>query len=153
MPDDGESRHAYNLPGHEILDPAHGRIPRQRVCRDPGRLGRSQSQQGKTEEFEKSECHIRWLGQTIPAKAVKNPEEEFTAATFSNTAIPKKVSKAFPDGLQHGIEINNAFTGIKYELEGEPCEEWGKEEGPEGGGGTYFGSFPQFVTGGNLEYL
>ncbi|HWG08887.1 MAG TPA: hypothetical protein VN672_07745 [Solirubrobacteraceae bacterium] len=108
---------------------------------------------GKTEEFEKSECHIRWLGQTIPAKAVKNPEEEFTAATFSNTAIPKKVSKAFPDGLQHGIEINNAFTGIKYELEGEPCEEWGKEEGPEGGGGTYFGSFPQFVTGGNLEYL
>jgi hypothetical protein len=108
---------------------------------------------GKTEEFEKSECHLRWVEQTIPIKAVKNPEEEFSAATFSNIAIPHKVTKAFPDGLQHGIEISNAFKGIKYELEGEPCEEWGKEEGPEGGGGTYFGSFPQCLPGGNLEYL
>jgi hypothetical protein len=108
---------------------------------------------GKTEEFEPSECHLRWIEQTIPIKAVKNPEEEFTAATFSNITKEHKVTKVFPEGLQHGILINNSFKGIKYELEGEPCEEWGKEEGPEGGGGTYFGSFPQYVMGGNLEYL
>jgi hypothetical protein len=107
---------------------------------------------GKTSEFEKSECHLYWVEQTIPIKAVKNPEEEFSAATFSNATAPHKVTKAFPDGLQHYIVITNAFKGIKYELEGEPCEEWGKEEGSEGGGGTYFGSFPQFLDMGNLEY-
>ena len=63
------------------------------------------------------------------------------------------MTKNFPDGLQHYIVITNSFKGIKYELEGEPCEEWGKEEGPEGGGGTYFGSFPQILIGGNLEFL
>lgn len=107
---------------------------------------------GKTEEFERSECHLRWIEQTIPIKAVKHPEEEFSAATFSNATLPHKVTKNFPDGLQHYIVISNAFKGIKYELEGEPCEEWGKEEGPEGGGGTYFGSFPQFLQGGDLEF-
>jgi hypothetical protein len=108
---------------------------------------------GKTEEFEKSECHISWPEQTIPLKAVKNPEGEYSSATYSNAAAPHKVSKAFPDGLMHYIVISNAFKGIKYTLEGEPCEEWGKEEGPEGGGGTYTGSFPQFLALGNLEFL
>ena len=108
---------------------------------------------GKTEEFEKSECHLSWPEQTIPLKAIKNPEGEFSSATYSNEAAPHKVNKNFPDGLQHYIVISNTFKGIKFELEGEPCEEWGKEEGPEGGGGTYTGSFPQFLTGGNLEFL
>jgi hypothetical protein len=63
------------------------------------------------------------------------------------------VNKSFPDGLRHYIVISNSFKGIKYELEGEPCEEWGKEEGPEGGGGTYTGSFPQILGMGNLEFL
>ena len=109
---------------------------------------------GKTEEFEKSECHISWPEQTIPLKATKEPEGEFSSATFSNEpGIPRNVNAKFPDGLQHYIGISNAFKGIKFELEGEPCEEWGKEEGPEGGGGTYTGSFPQILNGGNLEYF
>jgi hypothetical protein len=107
---------------------------------------------GRTEEFEKSECHLYWTEQTIPVKAEKAPEGEYSSATFSNATMPHKVSKAFPEGIEHYIVITNAFKGIKFELEGEPCETWGKEEGPEGGGGTYFGSFPQFLTGGNLEY-
>jgi len=110
---------------------------------------------GKTEEGTKSECHISWPAQTIPLKAAKSPEpeeEEFSAASYSNATAPHKVSMAFPTGIQHYIEITNTFKGIKYELEGEPCEEWGKEEGPEGGGGKYEGSFPQFLNGGNLEY-
>jgi hypothetical protein len=108
---------------------------------------------GKTSEFEKSECRISWPEQTLPLKATKEPEGEFSAATYSNETRPKKVSKSFPDGLQHYIVISNTFKGIKFELEGEPCEEWGKEEGPEGGGGTYVGSFPQFLAYGNLEFL
>lgn len=108
---------------------------------------------GKTAEFEPSECHLSWPGQTIPLKAIKKPEEEYSSATYSNEAAAHKVSKNFPDGLQHYITISNAFKGIKFELAGEPCEEWGKEEGSEGGGGTYTGSFPQFLTGGNLEFL
>ncbi|HEV7529311.1 MAG TPA: hypothetical protein VGO29_10490 [Solirubrobacteraceae bacterium] len=107
---------------------------------------------GKTAEGAKSECHLSWPEQTIPLKAERKPEEEYSSATYSNATAPHLVNKSFPDGLQHYIVISNAFKGIKYELEGEPCEEWGKEEGPEGGGGTYFGSFPQLLSGGNLEF-
>jgi hypothetical protein len=110
----------------------------------------------KNEEREKSECTISWPEQTLPIKAAKskNPEEEeWSAASFSNESTPKPVSLKFPDGLQHSIVISNSFKSIKYELEGEPCEEWGKEEGPEGGNGSYFGSFPQILTGGNLEFF
>jgi hypothetical protein len=110
----------------------------------------------KTEEGTKSECHISWPEQTIPIKASKskNPEEEeFSAASYSNESMPHNVSAKFPDGLQHFIRISNSFKGIKFELEGEPCEEWGKEEGSEGVGGTYTGSFPQILAGGNLEFF
>jgi len=108
---------------------------------------------GKTLELEKSECNISWPEQTIPLKAEKKPEGEYSSATYSNEVVPHKVTKNFLDGLQHYIVISNSFKGIKYSFEGEPCEEWGKEEGPEGGGGTYVGSFPQFLSGGNLEFL
>ena len=108
---------------------------------------------GKTEEFTKSECTVSWPEQTLPKKAIKNPEEESSMATFSNEVQSHLVTKEFPEGLQHFIKITNAFKGIKSEFEGEPCEEWGKEEGPEAGGGTYSGSFVQILNGGNLEYL
>jgi hypothetical protein len=107
---------------------------------------------GRTSEFEKSECHLSWPEQTIPLKAEKAPEGEYSSATYSNATQPHLVNKSFPEGLQHYIVISNSFKGIKYEFEGEPCEEWGKEEGSEGGGGTYFGSFPQILGVGNLEY-
>jgi hypothetical protein len=107
---------------------------------------------GKTIEFEKSECHIKWPEQTIPVKAVKHPEETFSAAAYTNASQSHLVNKNFPTGIQNYIVIENAFKGIKFEYEGEPCEEWGKEEGPEAGGGTYTGSFPQFLSDGNLEF-
>jgi hypothetical protein len=107
---------------------------------------------GKTEEFEKSECVVSWPSQTVPTKAIKSPEEEYTAAKYANAAQPHLVTKAFPDGLQHYIVVSNEFKAMKFELSGEPCETWGKEEGPEGGGGMYTGSFPYFLGGGNLEF-
>ncbi|HUA73614.1 MAG TPA: hypothetical protein VL988_02560 [Solirubrobacteraceae bacterium] len=103
-------------------------------------------------EHEKSRCTILWPEQTLPLKAIKKPEGEYSEATYSNVATPMPVSKKFPDGFQHSITIANSLKGIKYEFEGEPCEEWGKEETEEGGAGTYFGSFPVFLAGGNLEF-
>jgi len=107
---------------------------------------------GVNEEFRKSTCVIEWPEQTLPKKAEQKPNEEYAAVGFSNASTPKKASPKFPDGMQHSIVVSNEFKGIKYEFEGEPCEEWGKEEGPEGGGGTYFGSFPVVLSGGSLEY-
>jgi hypothetical protein len=107
---------------------------------------------GRTESFEKSECHISWPEQTIPFKATVDPDGEYSAASYSNEAAPHNMTNAFPDGLQHYIVISNTFKKIVFELEGEPCEEWGRQGGPEGTAGTYTGSFPQFLNGGNLEF-
>jgi hypothetical protein len=98
----------------------------------------------------KFKCNIRWEEQTIPVKAVKNPEGEFSAATYSNEA--GKESKKFPGGVQKLLSISNEFKGIVYEFEGEPCEEFGKEEGPEGKTGRYLGEFPDELMGGSLEF-
>jgi hypothetical protein len=107
----------------------------------------------KTEEFEKSECHIKLAPQTIPVRAIKNPEETFEEASYTNTSRSHNVSKNFPTGIQNGIVIHNEFRGIHFEYEGEPCEEWGREEGPEGNAGQFTGSFPQFLSTGNFEFL
>jgi hypothetical protein len=103
-------------------------------------------------EHEQSRCTILWPEQTLPLKAVKKPEGEYSAATYSNESTPSSNLKKFPGGFQHSLLVTNALKGIKFEFEGEPCEEWGKEEGSEGGGGTYFGSFPELLGGGNLEF-
>jgi hypothetical protein len=107
---------------------------------------------GRTREFTKSECHLSWPEQTIPLVAERKPEGEYSEASYSNSSLPHAVSKTFPDGLQHTVTITNSFKGIKYELEGEPCEEWGKQESSEGVGGQYSGTFPAVLGGGNLEF-
>jgi hypothetical protein len=107
---------------------------------------------GVTAEHKASRCTISWPEQTLPIKAIKHPEEEFSAASFSNVATANANLKAFPDGFQHSIEISNAFKGIKVTFAGEPCEEWGKGGGEESSGGTYSGSFPQILQAGNLEF-
>jgi hypothetical protein len=108
---------------------------------------------GKTEEFEKSECHIRVPPQTIPTRAINKPTEPYEEATYENVSRAHNVSRTFPTGIQNGIDIHNEFKGIHFEYEGEPCEEWGREEGPEGAGATYTGSFPQYLSTGNFEFL
>lgn len=107
---------------------------------------------GVTEEREKSRCNISWPEQTIPLKAEKKPNGEYSAATYSNETTPNEKLKKFPDGFQHFIKVSNAFKGIKYVFEGEPCEEWGAHEEEAGGGGTYTGSFPEILSGGNFEF-
>ncbi len=106
----------------------------------------------KNEEGVHTECHIRWPEQTIPIKAIKEPEGEFSEATFTNATIPHLMNMNFPTGEQHIIVFENTLKKFKYEYEGEPCEEFGREEGPEAGDGRYTGSFPQVLMGGNLEF-
>lgn len=107
---------------------------------------------GVNEEFEKSRCFVKWKEQTLPAKAEKKPELEYSSVVFSNATLPSTKTKKFPDGFQHYIKVSNSFKAIHYEYEGEPCEEWGKGEEEEGGGGTFVGSFPQVLMGGNFEF-
>jgi hypothetical protein len=108
---------------------------------------------GVTSELKRSICLIKWPEQTLPKKAETKPEleGEYTQATFSNQSTPS-TRKVFPDGHQHSIVVTDALKGIKYEFEEAKCEEYGKEGGPEGGGGTFTGSFPQILTSGNFEY-
>lgn len=108
---------------------------------------------GKTEEFEKSECHIKWPPQTIPVRAIAKPEEPYEEASYENVTRSHFVSRAFPTGLQNGIVIHNTIKGIHFEYEGEPCEEWGREESAEGLGGQYAGALPQYLNTGNFEFL
>ena len=86
------------------------------------------------------------------SKRSKIPKKNFPRRRIPTIAQPHGVNKNFPDGLQHGILISNELKGIHFEFEGEPCEEWGHEEGPEGKAGSYTGSFPQFLQAGNLEF-
>lgn len=102
----------------------------------------------------KFKCTINWPEQTIPVRAEKRPDLEYSAAVYSNQEpIPKKKSPKFPDGFQHKINIANEFKGIQFEFEGEPCETWGKEESSEGKTGKYLGEFPEELVGGNLEFF
>jgi hypothetical protein len=107
---------------------------------------------GLTEEHHASRCNIVWPEQTLPLKAVAKPEGEYSFASFPNMTRPESNVNKFPDGFQHYILVTNALKGIKVEFEGEPCEEWGKEEGAESSGGTYSGSFPAILAGGNFEF-
>jgi hypothetical protein len=107
---------------------------------------------GVTAELKKSICMIKWPEQTLPVKAEKKPELEYSEVSFSNQKTPSTRLKKFPDGFQHSIVVSNTLIGIKYEFEEEKCEEYGKEDGPEGGGGTFTGTFPEVLAGGDFEY-
>lgn len=101
----------------------------------------------------KFKCTIRWPEQTLPKKAELEIEGEYKSASYTNATRPKTKSKAFPDGLQHYIVIQNSFKFLHFEMEGEPCEEWGKEEGAEGSAGTYTAAIPTWLQFGNLEFF
>ena len=100
-------------------------------------------------------CNIFWPSQTVPAKAVKDPEGEFSSAVYSNQQFPSEYLNKFPSGLQTKLNIANEFKGMEYELEEGQCvgeggfeEEAGKTEGKSA---TFTGTLREEVKGGNLE--
>jgi hypothetical protein len=101
-------------------------------------------------------CKIDWPAQTVPVKAVRNPEEEFSAATYSNKEVEVEETKfkKFPSHFQQRLVIANDFKGMTWSYEEGQCVgEGGFEEEAkkiEGKTGQWFGSLEEEVSGGNL---
>jgi hypothetical protein len=100
-------------------------------------------------------CKINWPSQTVPAKAEKDPEGEFSAAVYSNQDFANESIKKFPSGLQRKLNIANEFKGMAWEYEEGQCVgEGGFEEEAsktEGKTARYTGTLLEEVKGGNLE--
>jgi hypothetical protein len=100
-------------------------------------------------------CKIDWPAQTVPARAEKDPEEEASAAVYSNEPTANSHLKKFPSGFQTRLKIANEFRGMTYEFEEGQCTgEGGFEEGAskeEGKTGRYTGNLLEEVVGGSLE--
>jgi hypothetical protein len=105
-------------------------------------------------------CKIEILAQTIPVKAIKNPEEEFSSVLYSNFGVPlAKASKEFPNAEQERILFTNDWKSIKFHYGGEANQctnpvDFEKQAGEEGGanGGVYKGQTYTKLNGGNIKY-
>jgi len=95
-------------------------------------------------------CTIHWPAQTVPAKAVNKPEEEYSSAVYSNIEVPTTALKSFPSGFQKRLVIANEFKQMEYSIEGGSCEEFLQHEFK---GGKYVGTLEEQVVGGNLSFL
>lgn len=92
-----------------------------------------------------SACTIYLYEQTVPTKAEKDPENEFSLVSFANeTFVAGK--NTFTK-----LHIKNAVTKIKGEFEGGQCEEFVKAE-EELKSGSWTGEFTQEVKKGNLSW-
>ncbi len=93
-------------------------------------------------------CTVIIPEQTVPIKAIKNPEEEFTAVTFSNVFTPT-ARKGFVNNEKESLAISNNFKGLTYRFAEETqCDE--DEKSPEGTTGTYKGELNLEIPTGNL---
>lgn len=103
-------------------------------------------------------CKIDWPHQTVPAKAVKLPDEPYSAAVYSDKEVPVETTqlRKFPSGFQQRLVIANEFKGMEWHYEEGKClGEGGFEEGTkqeEGKTGLYRGSLEEEITGGNLGF-
>jgi hypothetical protein len=103
-------------------------------------------------------CKISWPSQTVPAKAVRKPEEPYSTAAYSNEEVPVPANqlKKFPGGYQKRLVIANEFKGMEWSYEEGQCVgEGGFEEGVKKGEGTsasYKGSLEEEVITGNLSF-
>jgi hypothetical protein len=103
-------------------------------------------------------CKINWPAQTVPAIAVRKPEEEYSAAVYSNkeVAVPETQYKKFPSHFQQRLIIANEFKRMKWSYESGQCTgEGGFEEEAkkvEGVSGQWIGTLEEEMTGGNLGF-
>jgi hypothetical protein len=103
-------------------------------------------------------CKIDWPHQTVPAKAVKDPEETFSAASYADEEVPveEKELRKFPSLLQRKLLISNEFKDMEWSYEEGQClgeggfEQVAKQEA--GKTGLYRGSFEEEVGAGNLGF-
>jgi hypothetical protein len=95
-------------------------------------------------------CKVLWPTQTVPVKAIKDPDDEYSAAVFSNETVPAESIKKFPNGFQQKLVIANEFKGMEFSIEESGlCENFEKTEFK---GGKYTGELQVEVGGGNLGF-
>jgi hypothetical protein len=104
-------------------------------------------------------CKIVIPQQTIPVRAIKHPEEEFSAALFTDIEVPAPKNKTFPLGKQERVLIANEFKNLKFKYTGTETQcstgaefEKQAEEGGGGIAGAYLGTLETWVPGGNLKW-
>jgi len=100
-------------------------------------------------------CTVVIPTQTVPARAIKKPEEEFSDVTYSNTSVkveetPTKL-KLYPGGFQHKVIFTLNLKALKFKY-AEETQCFEDETKQEGGTGTMKGEMVQEVSGGNLEF-
>ncbi len=100
-------------------------------------------------------CTVVVPTQTVPARAIKHPEEEFSQVTYSNTAVkveetPTKL-KLYPGGFQHKVIFEADLKPLKYKY-AEETQCFEDEKHVEGASGRITGTLTQEVVGGNLEF-
>jgi hypothetical protein len=94
------------------------------------------------------QCTVIIPEQTVPIKAIKHPEEEFSAATYSNVFTPT-VRRGFVNNEKESLEISNAFKGLTYHFAEETqCGE--DEKSNQGTNGSYTGNLNLEIPTGNL---
>jgi hypothetical protein len=101
-------------------------------------------------------CKIIIPEQTIPVRAIKHPEEVFSAAVYSNEEVPATNLKLFPSGFQKRLVIANEFKNMKFKYGGEETQcatapEFEKQQ-EEGHIGVWKGTFETWVSSGNLSF-
>ncbi len=94
---------------------------------------------------ESGACTIYLYEQTLPTKAEKDPEDEFSLVSFAN--------ETFTSGKHTytRIHVKNAVKGIHAEFGGGQCEEFVKAE-EELKSGTWNGELTQQVAKGDLSW-
>jgi len=92
-------------------------------------------------------CLIEVPSQTIPLKAEKKPENEFSSVLYGNEEVPA-AGKKFPTGFQKQLIVTNELKKIEYELSEGQCEEFKKTEGKNA---FYKGTLKEQVQNGNLS--
>ncbi len=94
-------------------------------------------------------CVIALPEQTIPTKAIKEPNGTFSAAVYENEKEPM-TSKYYPQGFKEKLKITNEFKNLKFKFtEGKCAEETAERQGNRG---TYNGAFSNEVATGNLAF-
>jgi hypothetical protein len=86
--------------------------------------------------------------QTVPLKAEKKPEKEYSSVLYGNEEVAVPPSKKLPSGFQQQLLITNELKGMEYELSEGQCEEFKKTEGKNS---FYKGTLKDMVVNGNLS--
>jgi hypothetical protein len=93
-------------------------------------------------------CKVIIPEQVVPVKAVKHPEEEFAAASFSNVFTPT-IRKGFVNNEKESLVINNNFKSLEYKF-GEETQCGEDENKTIGTTGVYKGTLNLEIPAGNL---